>query len=77
MTLAEIFESVGESGRKGQVGFLVNLANELTIAARSTYQVGSDQLENPEQLRTYNELQHRILACLRQMINDDAAQIWI
>lgn len=42
--------------------FLARLAFELTIVARGeTYEVGTDDLENPQLMRTINEIQHRIL----------------
>ena len=39
---------------------LARLANELTICARDTYEVGKDRALQPELLRAYNELVHRI-----------------
>ena len=39
---------------------LARLANTLTICARDTYEVGTDRVAQPELLREYNELLHRI-----------------
>lgn len=39
---------------------LARLANTLTICARDTYEVGTDRVLQPELLRAYNELLHRV-----------------
>lgn len=39
---------------------LARLANALTICARDTYEVGTDRVAQPELLRAYNELLHRV-----------------
>ena len=39
---------------------LARLASELTICARETYEVGTDRVLQPELLRAYNELLHRV-----------------
>ncbi len=52
--------------------FLATLMHELTIAGRSSYRIQSDELEKPSQLRTVNEIQHRVAACLRQVLSDQA-----
>ena len=39
---------------------LASLASALTISARDTYEVGTDRLVQPELLRAYNELMHRV-----------------
>ncbi|MDD2815139.1 MAG: hypothetical protein PHP00_05295 [Thiotrichaceae bacterium] len=41
--------------------WLSRLLHSATIDARDTYQVGTNQLENPEKLRRYNEFMHRAL----------------
>jgi len=56
--------------------FLLNLANELTIAARSTYSPGRDEVESPEDLRRYNETLHRVLANLRDMLYGSNEEVW-
>ena len=47
--------------------FLVTLGHTLTVAARSTYTAQGDGLDQPAQLRRINEIQHRVLACLREL----------
>jgi hypothetical protein len=44
---------------------LARLANTLTICARNTYEVGTDRVTQPELLRAYNELLHRVTGAVR------------
>ena len=44
---------------------------ELTIRARDTYDVGGDGLDNPERMRSYNEVQHRLLGFLAALLKGD------
>lgn len=44
---------------------LARLAHEWTVAARGTYEVGTENVLNPVALRAYNEVQHRITGSLR------------
>ena len=48
--------------------FLVVLCNGLTIAGRNSYEPQTDRLERPEQLRKINEIQHRVSACMRNLL---------
>jgi hypothetical protein len=44
----------------GEMLSQMNLANELTIAARAdTYEGGTDGVQKPADLRKYNEVMHR------------------
>jgi hypothetical protein len=45
--------------------FLAVLAHELTVGARGTYEMGTTGVLQPEVLRGFNELQHRVTASLR------------
>jgi len=49
--------------------FLVTLAWELTIAARASYVPQSEDVLHPTWLRQVNEVQHRVLACLREVMS--------
>lgn len=49
--------------------FLVTLMHELTIVGRSSYRPQSDELDKPWQLRKVNEIQHRVAACLRELLS--------
>lgn len=44
---------------------LASLASEVTICARDTYEVGTNQVVRPELLRAYNELLHRVTGAVR------------
>jgi hypothetical protein len=48
-----------------KIVLLARLANELTICARDTYEVGTDRVLQPELLRAYNELLHRVTGAAR------------
>jgi len=50
-------ESLSSSSR---TELLARIACELTICARDTYEAGTDKVLEPEVLRSYNELQHRV-----------------
>ena len=42
--------------------FLARIAFTLTICARDTYEVGTENILEPQVLRAYNELLHRVTA---------------
>jgi hypothetical protein len=50
-------ESLSESAR---AALLARFAYELTICARDTYEVGTENIMEPHVLRAYNELLHRV-----------------
>jgi hypothetical protein len=51
--------------------FLSQLAHLITVSARDTYEAGTERVIKPEQLRRINEIQHRITACLRDVIAEN------
>lgn len=51
-----------------QLKFLARLAHALTVYARSTYEPGTSRVLEPELLRAYNEVQHRVTASLRDHV---------
>ena len=51
-----------------KVRFLASLGHELTVVGRNSYRAQTEDLEKPAQLRKVNELQHRVLACLVQLL---------
>jgi hypothetical protein len=55
-----------ESRRKSF--FITSLAHALTIVARSTYEIQTEEVAKLRQLRSINEVQHRLLACLRDVL---------
>jgi hypothetical protein len=52
---------------------LIQLVAETTIAARRTYDVGTDEVTEPTQLRRFNEALHRIAAALRHCDEGESA----
>ena len=50
-------ESVPDSAETALLG---RIAHTLTICARDTYEVGTEHVLDPEMLRAYNELLHRV-----------------
>jgi hypothetical protein len=42
--------------------FLARIAHALTVCSRETYEAGTDNVLEPQVLRAYNELMHRVTA---------------
>ena len=59
-------------GEKGKALFLATLIHAITIVGRNSYQPQTEELEKPSQLRNINEIQHRVAACLRQILSGQA-----
>ena len=56
-------------GRKRAL-FLAILAHELTVGGREAYEAGTEAQDKPGLLRSVNEIQHRVTACLRGELRD-------
>jgi len=54
-----------------KLGFLARLSFKITVAGRGSYEVGTEELTNPRHLRRFNEIQHRVTACLSQLLDND------
>lgn len=54
-----------------QVRYLSALLFELSISARGTYEVGTENLLEPKEMRCFNELFHRIAQQQLAIIEDD------
>lgn len=54
--------------RPARIVLLARIAHALTVCARSTYEVGTDNVSEPKVLRAYNELLHRVTASVRDHI---------
>jgi hypothetical protein len=74
--LAAVGEEVTKLNRGQRSKFLLNLANELTVAARSAYSPACDEVQAPEDLRRYNEIMHRVLANLRDTLYGSNEDLW-
>jgi hypothetical protein len=44
-----------------KTALLARIAHTLTICARDTYEVGTENVLNPQMLRAYNELLHQVI----------------
>ena len=53
---------------RSKTAFLITLARELTVAGRASYVPQSEGLQHPTWLRHVNEVQHRVLACLSEVM---------
>ncbi|MCY7376562.1 MAG: hypothetical protein LH472_11410 [Pyrinomonadaceae bacterium] len=71
MNKKEAIEIFSDLSNNEQADFLARLAWELTVAARETYEVGTDDLTNPKMMRSINEVQHRLLSQLSAMLRKD------
>ena len=47
---------------------LTRIAHLLTVSARGTYEVGTENVLKPQLLRAYNELLHRVTGAIRDHI---------
>ena len=55
--------------------FLASLSHALTVAGRAaSYEVQGDGLTRPEFLRSINEIQHRVSACLGQLLTGEGSE---
>jgi len=54
-----------------QINVLAAFGLNLTIVARDTYVVGELGIHAPERLRAINEIQHRVLAHILALANQD------
>jgi hypothetical protein len=52
-----------------RTALLAGLAWALTICARETYEVGTENVLQPQVLRAYNELLHRVTAAVRDHVS--------
>jgi len=48
---------------------LARIAHQLTVAARSTYEPGTENILEPNVLRGYNELLHRVTSSIRSHVD--------
>lgn len=71
MNKNEVIEIFSDLSNNEKAAFLAQLAWELTVAARETYKVGTEDLTNPKLMRLINEIQHRILSQLSAILRND------
>ena len=56
---------IGDWSDEKKVRFLAILVHELTVCARTTYEVGTDRVVDSKLLRSFNEIEHRVTGALR------------
>src|SRR3979411_2691951 len=61
-----------DSGAKAR--FLASLSHQLTVAGRDSYVVQGNGLTKPEFLRLINEIQHRVSACLSELLSGERTE---
>ena len=57
--------------REQQIRWLSRLLFQISIFARDTYEVGTDNLMDPARMRRFNELIHRVSLHLVAFVDDD------
>jgi hypothetical protein len=65
----ELLDKYTALTKRERLVFLARLASELTVCARDTYVPGTDQVAKPGHLRSFNELQHRVMGHLRDLLS--------
>jgi hypothetical protein len=57
--------------RTAQVKLLSRFGFNLAVAARDTYEAGTEELIDPPRLRRINEVQHHVFGHIGKLLNDD------
>ncbi|HEX8735637.1 MAG TPA: hypothetical protein VF721_09965 [Pyrinomonadaceae bacterium] len=60
MKVEEALNFFSNLSNQERVEFLVRLGHELTIEARDSYEIGTENISNQSKIRRINEIQHRI-----------------
>lgn len=76
MTISEIGVTAAQLTAEQRIRLAARLSFELTIAARETYLPGTGDIAAPAQIRAYNEMQHRVSACLCELLEGRATGLW-
>ena len=69
--IEEVVSQYSKETESLQVVFLSRLAHQITIYARDTYDLDSDSLSKPSQMRSINEMMHRILGQQTSLLLED------
>jgi hypothetical protein len=62
--------------RAGRHRFLAFLAHQLTISARETYEIGTEEVVETRHLRRYNEVMHRVLSNSVDLLDGRRDDVW-
>ena len=77
MTINDIGNAAAQLTQEQKTRLVARLSFELTIAARETYVPGTEDIAAPGQIRAYNEMQHRVSACLCELLAGRTTDLWI
>ena len=77
MTISDIGSAAAQLTQEQKTRLVARLSFELTITARETYVPGTEDIAAPGQIRAYNEMQHRVSACLCELLDGRTTDIWI
>ena len=72
MSIGDLVARFGLMSSEQQISFLSRLAADITLWARDTYEAGTDNVLDPQRLRSFNEFQHRVASQLLHMLERDA-----
>jgi hypothetical protein len=76
MTIGDLEHAVAQFSPQQRIRVVARILHELTVAARETYAPGTDEIAAPRQLREYNEMQHRVAACLWELMDAQTTEVW-
>jgi hypothetical protein len=77
MNIEDIARTATQLSPEQKRRFFARLSFELTIKARDTYVPGSEDIAEPRQLRSFNEIQHRVTSCLLKLLDNGNDDLWI
>ena len=77
MNLEDIAKAATQFSPEQKRRLLARLSFELTIVARDTYVPSSEDIAAPQQLRSFNEIQHRVTSCLLELLDNRGDDLWI
>lgn len=75
MNMTDAQEAYGRLSLARKTAVLAWIMHELTIAARDTYEVGTEEIASGPRLRRFNELQHRLSAQVARYASGDSGGI--
>jgi len=74
MDMNEALSLYCDKSDQEKMKILARLSHQLTILARGTYELESDDLSAPKKLRCINEIMHRVLGQLNKYLNSDSSR---
>ena len=75
MTEQEIRSFVATLSTNAKLRFWARVSHQLTVIARDTYELGTEDVASPSRLRDANELQHRLTSVIVELADRREATI--